>query len=616
MLLEAGRKVPLLGNEAIALGALEAGVEVVTGYPGTPSSEVIESLFKLVRDGSGRVKYLEWSINEKVALEIALGAAMGGHRSMVTMKGPGVSIAADPLLSSAYCGVDAGMVVLVADDPGPITTQTEQDSRWYALLAKLPMIEPSDPEEAKTFMTKAIRLSETIRLPVLLRTTTRVNHAVGEVIPSGKHDSANPIPFKKDPQRYVRASMSWNKSRHSWLLRQLAQAPSASRDLELDRTYPGAGPTKLGFIVSGSASNYVLDALEELKVRASVLKLGLLNPLDSNNITAFLRNKSKVMVVEEIDPFLETGIKSIAQSAGIGTKIVGREEELFPAVGELDVALTKSAIRRLLGRRDITLSPHTPRLPDRPPPMCPGCPHMGSYFGLLRGIAKAGFKKDDVPIFGDIGCYALALNPPFEAVWTEHSMGASISMAAGLKASGYGNPVVAVIGDSTFYHSGIQPLIEAVNKRIDIVIVILDNSTVAMTGHQNTPASHKSESGRKVKPIRLERVLRSVGVDSLSVVDAYEPFEVTEAVKHSLLSKGVNIVLVKRACAVLSAEGISPKPFRVVSDLCTACNVCINLLGCPAFAIEDGKMTISEQDCAGCGVCAGICPYKAILREE
>jgi indolepyruvate ferredoxin oxidoreductase alpha subunit len=616
VLLEAGRKVPLLGNEAIALGALEAGVDVVTGYPGTPSSEVIESLFRFVKEDVGRVKYLEWAINEKVALEIALGAAMGGHRSMVTMKGPGVSIAADPLLSSAYCGVDAGMIVLVADDPGPITTQTEQDSRWYAKLAKLPMIEPSSPEEARVFMTKAIQLSEKIRLPVLLRTTTRVNHVVGEVTPSGKRDSLNPTPFKKDAQRYVRASMSWNKSRHSWLLGQLTQAPSASRNLELDRLYPANDSTRLGFIVSGSASNYVLDALEESKVRADVLKLGLLNPLDSDSITAFLQHKSKVMVVEEIDPFLENGIKAIAQSAGMRTKILGREEDLFPSVGELEVSLAMNAIRRFLGRRRIALVPDAPKLPDRPPPMCPGCPHMGSYFGLLRGIAKAGFKKENVPIFGDIGCYALALNPPFEAIWTEHSMGASISMATGLKASGYDNPVVAVIGDSTFYHSGIQPLVEAVNKRVDIVIVIMDNSTVAMTGHQSTPANRTSESGRKVKPILLRRMLRSVGVDSLSVVDAYDPPQVTEAVRHALVSKGVNVVLVERACAVLRGMKGSPEPFRVIADLCTACNVCINLLGCPALMIEDGKVAISEQDCAGCGLCGGICPYKAIVKEE
>jgi indolepyruvate ferredoxin oxidoreductase alpha subunit len=616
MLLDAGQNVPLLGNEAIALGALEAGVDVVTGYPGTPSSEVLESLFKFVREGVGRVKYLEWAINEKVALEIALGSAMGGHRSLVTMKGPGVSIAADPLLSSAYCGVDAGMVVLVADDPGPITTQTEQDSRWYAKLAKLPMIEPSSPDEARVFMTKAIQLSETVRLPVLLRTTTRVNHVVGEVTPSGKRDSLNPTPFKKDAQRYVRASMSWNKSRHSWLLGQLAQAPSAGRSLELDRSYPASGSTRLGFIVSGSASNYVLDALEESEVCADVLKLGLLNPLDSDSIRAFLQHKSKVMVVEETDPFLETSIKAIAQSAGMGTKIFGREEDIFPLAGELDVSLTKNAIRRFLDRHEITLVPDAPKLPDRPPPMCPGCPHMGSYFGLLRGIAKAGFKKEDVPVFGDIGCYALALNPPFEAIWTEHSMGASISMAAGLKATGYGNPVVAVIGDSTFYHSGIQPLVEAVNKRFDMVVVIMDNSTVAMTGHQSTPANRTSESGRKVKPILLKRLLRSVGVDSLSVVDAYKPPQVTEAVRRALVSKGVNLVLVERACAVLSTKQGSPEPFRVIADLCTACNVCINLLGCPALRMADGKVTIGEEDCSGCGLCAGICPYRAIVEEE
>jgi indolepyruvate ferredoxin oxidoreductase alpha subunit len=615
-LLKAGSKAPLLGNEAIALGALEAGIEVITGYPGTPSSEVLESVFAYLREGIGSATYAEWAVNEKVAFEVALGASMGGRRSLVTMKGPGMNIASDPIVSSAYCGVDAGLVVLVADDPGPITTQTEQDSRWFAHLAKLPMIEPSSPQEAKAFMKKAVRLSEAVGLPVIVRTTTRVNHAVGEVAIDSIREKASGMAFKKDPPRYVRASMAWNRLRHSWLTEQLAKAPVAARDLQLDEAVYMSGSIDVGIITAGSAYNFVMDALEELEAKCDVLKIGLLSPLDADCVRAFLKDKKRVLIVEEIDPFLEKEVNNIAHSSRLEARIAGRAEGPFPPVGELDPLLVKDVVAGFLG---ITTASHTAEavsLPTRPPPMCPGCPHMGSYFGIIRGIAKAGLRKDEVPIFGDIGCYALALNPPFEAIWTEHSMGASISMAAGLRASGYAKPILSVIGDSTFYHSGIPPLIEAVGKRLDMVVMILDNSTVAMTGHQSTPESEVTESGRSTRPVSIMRVVESLGVDSLSTVHAFDTKKLTEAVRKAVTSKGINVIIVEGPCAVLATRQEVNRRYRVESDKCTACDVCIDLLGCPALTFSDGKVSVNEEDCVGCGLCAGVCPYRAITEAE
>jgi len=607
-----------MGNEAIALGALEAGMGFVSGYPGTPSSEVIEALFAFAREGVGSVKYVEWAVNEKVGLELALGAAIGGVRSMVTMKGPGLNVSADPLLSGAYCGVNGGMVILVADDPGPITTQTEQDSRWYSDLAKLPMVEPSSPDEARQLVTKAVTLSERVKLPIILRTTTRVNHAVGEVSPSERLQPPSEVKFERDAPRFVRASMAWNRARHSWLLGQLATLPSIAADLKLDRVERISKDRRLGIVAAGAPVNYVLDALDEMKVECGVLKLGLLYPIDEAVVLRFLRDYDKVLVVEEIDPYLESKLKAISQSARLQVEVVGKSEGLLPQVGELNTGNVRAAIETCLGlpKVEMPVAEIPVKLPSRPPPMCPGCPHIGSYFSLIRGIAKAGLKKNEVPVFGDIGCYALALNPPFEAIWTEHSMGASISMAAGLKAAGFPKPVVAVIGDSTFFHSGVQPLLEAVHKGLDLLVMILDNSTVAMTGHQTTPADEESDSGRKMHPVPLYDVVKGLGVEKVSKLDAYEPAKLMDAVKDGLLQSGVKVIIVERACAILAKRRGVTKLYRVIPDLCTGCDVCINLLGCPALTIDGDKVKIIEEECIGCSLCAGLCPYKAIMEVE
>jgi len=613
----AGYRLALMGNEAIARGAIEGSVYVVTGYPGTPSSEVLMTIQEFGKDLD---IYAEWAVNERVAFEIGYGAAIGGARALVTMKAPGANVAADPILSAAYGGVDGGLVILVADDPGPHTTQTEQDNRWFALLSKLPMITPSNPQEAKDFTVYGLELSEELKLPVILRTTTRVNHTVGDVVlgPIGK-----PKKFKKfvrDPVRFVRAGMRWNLERHKWLNNQLRRAEEVASKYKLNKViFDG----KVCIVTEGAGFNYVVDAVKDLGIedRVKIVKLGLIHPLPKEFLMRELSNCEEVIIVEELDPYLEFMIKKLLYDAGIKIKVHGKDEGLLPLEGELSKPLVMSAISKVLGiKSQITqsVSSGIKDIPPRPPPLCPSCPHRSSYLAILFGIAKAGFKRNEVPIFGDIGCYALSVNPPLNAIWTEHSMGASISMAVGLKLSGYEKPVIATIGDSTFYHAGIQPLIEAVHKRVNVLVVILDNEVVAMTGHQSTPAWSETETGRKSRAINLEDLIKSIGVDNLAVVDPYNVDKMINIVAEFLKKPGVNVIIARHPCALMEAriKGVKKK-YEVLPDKCTGCLACVRVTGCPALYVDkDGKVKIMTEDCLGCGLCAKYCPYKAIVEVK
>jgi indolepyruvate ferredoxin oxidoreductase alpha subunit len=612
-----GCRYALMGNEAIARGAVEAGAAIVVGYPGTPSSEVIETL---QRFGRGLGIYAEWAVNERVAFEIAYGAAIGGARAMVTMKAPGANVAADPILSAAYGGVDGGLVILIADDPGPHTTQTEQDNRWFAELSKLPMVTPSSPQEAKDFTVKAFDLSEELHLPVILRTTTRVNHAVGDVVTGAKREIVRFKRFVRQPERFVRAGMNWNLERHRWLNRTLARVESAAEKLGFNRV-EGPEDAHYCIVTEGAAYNYTVEALEKLEARSSVkvVKLGLLYPTPKKFLVTQLSTCEKVLVVEELDPYVEHAVKRVAFDEGLSIRVLGKDEGLMPLEGELNPGIVLKAIASFLGRKAPVPEPASGKAeaPPRPPPLCPGCPHRASYLAIILGIRRAGFRTDEVPIFGDIGCYALSVYPPLNAIWTEHSMGASISMAMGLKLAGYPKPVIATIGDSTFFHAGIQPLIEAVHKRVDMLVVILDNSVVAMTGHQATPEWGKTETGRETKPIDLVEVVKSIGADNLAIVDPYDVDKMARIVADMLRKPGVNVIIAKRPCALLEArlKGVE-KVYTVIPDKCTSCMACVKVTGCPAlYVAEDGKVRIMEEDCTGCGLCARFCPYNAIVEK-
>ncbi|MEO3993651.1 MAG: indolepyruvate ferredoxin oxidoreductase subunit alpha [Desulfurococcaceae archaeon TW002] len=613
----AGAKLALMGNEAIARGIIESGTYVVTGYPGTPSSEVLMTLHEY---GDGLDLYAEWAVNERVAFEIALGASLGGARSFVTMKGPGINVASDPILSAAYSGVNGGLTILVADDPGPITTQTEQDSRWYAKLSKLPMITPSSPQEAKDFTVVSQLFSEDIMLPVILRTTTRVNHAVSEVITGDVRPPKKYREFRKDLPRYVRAGMMWNLERHKWLNNQLKIAEDLARKYGLNRVL-GSGSGCV--VVEGVSYNYVMEVLsrvESWERKVKVVKVDMLYPIPRNFLLNSLSECKEVLVVEELDPYLEESLKALLQDQDLRIKVFGKLSGYLPLEGELNTYAVSQAISKILGY-EVAKPYHGEvvrnlEVPPRPPPLCPGCPHRNSYIAMLLGIAKAGYKRDEIPVFGDIGCYALSVNPPLNAIWTEHSMGASISMAMGLKVGGFDKPVIATIGDSTFFHAGIQPLIEAVNKRVDMLVLVLDNSVVAMTGHQSTPAWEITESGRTTKPVDIVALLKSIGVDNLAVVDPFEIDVMINKVSEFIKKPGVNVIVAKAPCALLKVrkEGVKKK-YTVLSDKCVSCLACVRLTGCPALYIgDDNKVKITLDDCVGCGLCARYCPYKAIIE--
>lgn len=611
-----GTRAALLGNEAIARGVVESGIAVVTGYPGTPSSEVIMTLHAYRAHELGI--YVEWAVNERVAFEIAYGAAIGGARSMVTMKAPGANVAADPILSAAYGGVDGGLVIYIADDPGPHTTQTEQDTRWFARMAGLPTISPIDPDEARRFVSVATELSEELKLPIILRATTRVSHTVGDVVFDEVKEPVKYRGFKKDVKRFVRAGMSWNRERHAWLLGQLRKAEELAVSAGLVKS---EGKGEYCVVCEGVTCGHLKDSMRllggDVADKIKVVRIGMINPIPKEWVRGELSGCRRVLVLEELSPYLEVSIKAALH--GMNTEVVGMEEGIIPSVGELSPTHVTSALTSLLGiPNKVEWVERPENAPPRPPPLCPGCPHRNSFVALRFGLAKAGYSPSKVPVFGDIGCYALGVSPPLEAIWTEHSMGASISMAAGLKIGGFEGPVVAVIGDSTFYHAGLQSLIEAVHKRVDMLVMILDNDIIAMTGHQSTPAWARTETGRETRPINIEDVVKAIGVDHVYVVDPYDIDKAIDVVKEAVKKPGVKVVIMKHPCALWEARVKGVKAvYRVIPEKCTSCMACVRVTGCPAlYVAEDGKVRIMEEDCTGCGLCARYCPYDAIIRVE
>ncbi|MCS7096975.1 MAG: indolepyruvate ferredoxin oxidoreductase subunit alpha [Candidatus Methanomethylicia archaeon] len=609
---KAGSKILLMGNEAIARGAIEGGVQFVSGYPGTPSSEVIMTLSEV----SNKIGiFVEWFANEKVALEAAFSASSAGLRSMVTMKAPGVNVASDALLSVAYAGVNGGMIILVADDPGPHTTQTEQDSRFYSLLANLPMLEPSDPQEAKDMVVWGLDFSEEYHLPVILRTTTRVNHTSSDVVLGEIKRFDRKPKFPREPKRYIRASMRWNLDRHIWLNKRMelissaaAKCPFNLMDLKGDN----------GVITCGVSYVYVLEALRRLNINScSILKLGLTNPLSIDLLNKFLSHCKKVIFIEELEPFLEERIRALSTTFNLNVVFHGKLNGLLPREGEFNIGTVESALAKFLelnsgiSKSDIV----SLEAPPRGPVMCAGCPHRSTYYALLRTIRESNYKREDVPIFGDIGCYALSLQKPLEAIWTEHCMGASISMALGLKISGYDKPVIATIGDSTLLHSGIPALLDAYHFDVNISVVILDNSITAMTGHQPHPGVDFRADGSPAKKVDIVNLVKGIGIEKIEVIDPYDIRRSIEAFKRALSNTdGVYVIVARRECAILARRmGKRYHSISINYDVCRKCKVCVNTFGCPAIYWDPFKgPLISQSHCNGCGSCSFVCPFKAI----
>lgn len=564
----------MLGNAAIARGAYEAGVRVVSAYPGTPSTEVSECI------AAYDEVYAEWAPNEKVAFEVAVGASFAGARSMVCMKHVGVNVAADPMFTAAYTGVNGGLVILAADDPGMHSSQNEQDTRFYARSAHIPMLEPSDSQEAKEFTKLAFELSEKYDTPVFLRTTTRLAHSQSLVEEEDRVEV--PLrPYVKDVAKYTMMPSS-AIGRHVAVEARENRLAADVNGFDIIREE--MGDTSLGIVCSGVVYEYVKEALPQ----ASVLKLGMVYPLAIDRVRAFAAKVKRLVVVEELEPFFENQLKD--------NGIACEGKNLFSKQGELSVAIIRE---KLLGEK---LNVEKQDLPVRPPVMCAGCPHRGVFYVL---------SKLKLTVSADIGCYTLGAQPPLCAVDTVVCMGASVGIAHGFeKAIGreQSKHTVAVIGDSTFIHSGITGLINAVYNKSNITLIILDNSTTGMTGHQQHPATGLTLKQEPAKILDIVALCKTVGCDSVRVVDSYDLAAVEKAVKEEVASDGVSVIVAKRPCALLDKNYPAP---CTISD-CRKCGMCFKL-GCPAIEKqEDGSARINASLCVGCGLCEKVCKFGAI----
>ena len=583
----------LMGNEAIAWGAIQAGVNLVCGYPGTPSTEILETAAKN-NDGS---IYVEWSVNEKAALEVAAGASYAGARTLVTMKQVGLNVASDPLMSLAYVGVKGGMVIVSADDPGPISSQTEQDTRHFAQFAKLPVFDPSSPEEAYAMMADAFALSEKYGTPVLLRPTTRICHGCASMeIADGKTPHI-PDGFIKDPKWTIFPKLSYK--RH---LEIEERNPALGRELSAYRFNKISGSGAKGIATGGISYQYTMDSLGSSTVK--LLKVATPHPFPEKLALEFLEGLTEVMVIEELDPVIERELIFICGKYHLPVQIKGKLTGDVQSAGENSVESVRKILHKYVGIPAPEKDEPLPDLPVRPPVLCAGCPHRASFYAV-----KQAMKGQRAVFSGDIGCYTLGNAQPLDMVDTCLCMGAGITIAQGLQHIEPGAKHFAFIGDSTFFASGITGCINAVYNDTDITIIILDNGTTAMTGHQPHPGTGKTMMGSISEKISIPAILEAIGIRDVPVLNPMHLEESTEAVKKASQHKGVSAIIFKYPCIAVAR----PLPaYTVNRDLCTGCKICIKKLGCPAISLNDNKAFIEPSLCYGCSICAQVCPQQAI----
>ena len=616
------RKEILLGNGAIALGLVESGCQVLTSYPGTPSSEILPEFIRLAKS-DGLDPYTEWSTNEKVALDTAFASSITGKRAACCMKQVGLNVAADSLMSTAYMGTLGGLVIIACDDPGPHSSQTEQDTRIMARLAKVPVLDPSNPQEAREMVGLAFAISEEFRIPVILRPAIRVCHGRQNIAFGPIKGSDRKASFKKDPSRWA-ATPRFRLILHRELNEKLGRIGTRFEqlkqynfhDLEPGRKYP------LGIIAGGVPCSVVRDILtEEKRSDIPLLKLGAPYPFPKALATDFMWACEKVLVIEETDTFIEYLLRN-------SDKALGRLSGHVPSEGELTPQVVHEIINSLLGDLNIEQfntaeDPEAAELvrglelPVRKPTLCPGCPHRAAFFAIRKTSPKAIFTSD-------IGCYTLGLN--LGAVDTCLDMGAAITMASGFFHSfsqdGVNQPIVATLGDSTFFHSGTAGLLNAVYNQARFILVILDNLTTAMTGMQPTPALGIRAGGIKGKAISLERIVKGCGVDYIDIVDPYDIKKTTDSLKKATAyvndpEGGIAVIIARHPCVVAyKGEAITQKRRVMVTDDCVECNFCLDRFECPALFYDEqlGHININRQICCDCGVCIQVCPKRAIVE--
>jgi len=602
-----GKSELMLGNEAIARGAIEAGLRVGATYPGTPSSEISLNLFQISQETD---LYFEYSSNEKVAMEVAAAAAASGLRSMCIMKHVGLNVAADPLMTLAYIGVKGGMVIISADDPLMFSSQNEQDNRYYALLSGLPMLEPSSIDEARAMTKYAFELSEQLNEPVILRTTTRINHSTGKVVLDSILQSQKKGDFTKDPFKKV-AIPAVSRNLHIQLLENIEKAASLSESSQWNIT---TGDGKWGIICNGVSYNYISDAITELNIadQIRVLRIGFSHPLPSKQIQAFLKACERVLVVEEGEPWMETQVKALAQEIECTIPIAGKSLEFFSRLYEYTPSKVRSVMASFFNVSDTKQDPLSlndlPEIPGRPPNLCAGCSHRAAFYAV-----KQAAKSLDVEVIypTDIGCYTLGVLPPLNMADYLICMGSSVGTGCGFSKA-LDKKVVAFIGDSTFFHSGIPGLVNAVFNQHQFTLVILDNGTTAMTGHQPHPGVDMSQWNLdNFTQVSIEKIVRAIGVPHVEVVRPYQVNKTIDAIKAAFNADGVSVVIAQEACTLVNKKR-KKRAFRV-TDKCQNHRVCINEFACPAFYLENNRLQINPSQCVGCAVCAQVCPENAIV---
>ena len=611
----------LTGNEALAWGALRAGVKVVTGYPGTPSTGALASLLKMDLPG----RHVEWSTNEKAAFEIGAAAAWAGQRALVTMKMSGVNVAFDSLISIAYSGVNGGLVIYVADDPGVSAGMAEQDTRGYALMSDLPILEPATVAECYQLMPLAFELSERVGTPVFVRSVTALanSHTLVEVEDPLQPEEREPI-LERDIFKVTKAGAVISMKQHRDLIARLEKAAGAIREMDLNRLRLADERGGLGVIAAGVVISYLDEGFNLAapygfeRGQTSILEVRSSNPLPEQEVAALLDYCDTILVLEELEPHVERGVRVQAQRVAYNGRIVGKLEGPLSRVGAYGVRQVVKGIAAALeleiGVESYPLADHAESLAAaRPITVCAGCPHRGTFMAINRAIKKLRLKRDQVMVTGDIGCTILGMNPPFDTVWNEVSMGASIGIAQGYVHAGVQTPVIATIGDSTFFHAGIPALINAVQHQVPLTVVIMDNGWTAMTGMQVNPGTAEEYQAPGGMQVDIARIVPALGVEHFFIVDPFDLEETIGALVEALGLPGVKVVLARQECAIQAMRrGERVGEVRVDPEKCTLCKLCILATGCPAIDLNEETIVIDPDLCNGCGLCAAVCTFDAI----
>jgi len=605
----------LMGNEASGFGAIHSGVNLVSGYPGTPSTEILETVAK---NNPGYI-HVEWSVNEKAAMEVAAGAAYAGASTLVTMKQVGLNVASDPLMSLAYVGVKGAMVIAVADDPGPISSQTEQDTRTFAMFSKLPVFDPSNVQEAYDMMKDAFIMSHKYGTPVFFRPTTRICHGCESIDISDSYEKNEAEGFVKDTKRWVifpRASFL-NHQKIEKRNKELSETLSSYKFNTVEKS-----TSKKGIAAGGDSWAYLNEVINMENISGvSLFRVGTPFPFPEKAALNFMDGLDEVLCIEELDPVIERALIFTAGKNHLNIKIHGKTDGTTSCAGENTPESVKNYVNNFLGIQtdNKELFTNKPETPARPPVLCAGCPHRASFYAV-----KQAMKGRKAVFCGDIGCYTLGNAAPLDMVDTCLCMGADVTIAQGIKITEPDTTAFSFIGDSTFFASGITGVVNAVYNHNDIILVVLDNSTTAMTGHQPHPGTgitmtdfyQKKKAGIRedvANAVSIEKVLRGIGVAFCETVDPFDQKKAIETIKKASELKGVKAVIFKSPCIAVTKPGV---PYKVDKDKCRSCRRCVTEIGCPAISFNDGKAEIDKALCYGCSLCAYVCPFDAIGKEE